>query len=439
MERLGAVHRALSPTTTPAAGDGVLSRIAGLLGIGGGADDGDESPDPSPVTAVAGVVRGCFLRPSNEEREAAGWTPATGHFERHRTPTLSLTAVLDHRAEPRDAPTTAGAADDFSSHRTWPQPDWLEDPPERGLLCQTADAYEKLRAGLPENAALLSPERPGSGENVFVDGLEQWSLCIGDVFTVPGTQLRLEVSSPRRPCEYWNMIHGLLPYDDDGAAYQAADGEGNVRHHCLRNTLGGFFFRVLVGGELSVGDTLTLAERPHPEWTLRRVGDLVYGNAGVAREGWVAWAGTGAEREELLGLAPLAIAEWKEVIEDGGQAELRRLGLAEDAGGAPADGSAAFEGRPVAAALHAKLSAEFPGADIAIEDESAEHKDDEEAKAYGGGESHLRLSVVSEAFAGKSKVQRQREVYRLLAEELRPAAEGGKIHALSLSAKAPGE
>ncbi len=93
----------------------------------------------------------------------------------------------------------------------------------------------------------------------------------------------------------------------------------------------------------------------------------------------------------------------------------------------------------VAAALQAKLSAEFPGADIAIEEESAEHKDDEEAKAYGGGESHLRLSVVSEAFAGKSKVQRQREVYRLLAEELRPAAEGGKIHALSLSAKAPGE
>ena len=30
---------------------------------------------------------------------------------------------------------------------------------------------------------MLSPERPGCGENVFLTGLEQWKLCIGDVFT----------------------------------------------------------------------------------------------------------------------------------------------------------------------------------------------------------------------------------------------------------------
>lgn len=52
----------------------------------------------------------------------------------------------------------------------------------------------------------------------------------------------------------------------------------------------------------------------------------------------------------------------------------------------------------------------------------------------GTGESHFRLLVVSEAFAGKSRVARHRLVNEMLAEEL-----GGKIHALALKTFAPGE
>ena len=63
--------------------------------------------------------------------------------------------------------------------------------------------------------------------------------------------------------------------------YAAEDGIGNVRHWVLQHTLGGFFFRILVGGELTVGDTLTLAKRPHPEWTIKRVGDLMHSSAAV--------------------------------------------------------------------------------------------------------------------------------------------------------------
>ena len=44
-----------------------------------------------------------------------------------------------------------------------------------------------------------------------------------------------------------------------------------------------------------------------------------------------------------------------------------------------------------------------------------------------GGESHFRVSVVSSAFDGISRIQRQRMVYRLLESELQ-----GTIHALSL-------
>ena len=51
-----------------------------------------------------------------------------------------------------------------------------------------------------------------------------------------------------------------------------------------------------------------------------------------------------------------------------------------------------------------------------------------------GGETHFDLTVVSAAFAGKSRVQRQRMVLGALKEEF----EAG-LHALSIQARAPGE
>jgi BolA protein len=50
------------------------------------------------------------------------------------------------------------------------------------------------------------------------------------------------------------------------------------------------------------------------------------------------------------------------------------------------------------------------------------------------GESHFRVLVVSPLFAGKSRLARQRLVNEALAEELKT-----RIHALAISAYAPGE
>ena len=52
----------------------------------------------------------------------------------------------------------------------------------------------------------------------------------------------------------------------------------------------------------------------------------------------------------------------------------------------------------------------------------------------GTGESHFRILIVSQAFTGKSRVDRHRIVNELLADEL-----SGRIHALALKAYAPGE
>lgn len=51
-----------------------------------------------------------------------------------------------------------------------------------------------------------------------------------------------------------------------------------------------------------------------------------------------------------------------------------------------------------------------------------------------GGETHFRVEVVSEAFRGKSRVERHRMVNALAADAF---ARG--LHALAVSAKAPGE
>jgi BolA family transcriptional regulator, general stress-responsive regulator len=52
----------------------------------------------------------------------------------------------------------------------------------------------------------------------------------------------------------------------------------------------------------------------------------------------------------------------------------------------------------------------------------------------GTGESHFRVLIVSPLFAGKSRLARHRLVNEVLAAELE-----GKIHALAVVTRAPGE
>ena len=68
-----------------------------------------------------------------------------------------------------------------------------------------------------------------------------------------------------------------------------------------------------------------------------------------------------------------------------------------------------------------------------------ELNDDSEAhRGHGGhnpaGESHFTLRIESAAFAGKSRVERQRLVHRALGDLL-----DQRVHALSITARAPGE
>ena len=91
-----------------------------------------------------------------------------------------------------------------------------------------------------------------------------------------------------------------------------------------------------------------------------------------------------------------------------------------------------MEARPVAQAMRRKLEAALGPLTLEIDDDSAKHAG--HAGARDGGESHFSVRIVSAAFAGKSRVERQRLVHGILAEEL-----AGPVHALALALKAPAE
>lgn len=86
----------------------------------------------------------------------------------------------------------------------------------------------------------------------------------------------------------------------------------------------------------------------------------------------------------------------------------------------------------VADRIREKLSSGLAPLRLEITDDS--HKHAGHAGARPGGESHFTVEVVSGAFEGLGRVERQRLVYRLLDEEL-----AGPVHALALRTIAPSE
>ena len=83
-------------------------------------------------------------------------------------------------------------------------------------------------------------------------------------------------------------------------------------------------------------------------------------------------------------------------------------------------------------AIIEKLREAFSPESLEVQDES--HLHEGHMGHQPGGETHFRVYIVSQAFAGKSRVDRHRLINAALATEL-----AGPMHALALHAKAPGE
>jgi BolA protein len=79
-----------------------------------------------------------------------------------------------------------------------------------------------------------------------------------------------------------------------------------------------------------------------------------------------------------------------------------------------------------------KLTQAFAPESLRVVDESHQHEG--HAGHRPGGQTHFRVYIVSEAFQGKSRIERHRMVNATLAGELQ-----GGVHALAIHAHARGE
>lgn len=127
-------------------------------------------------------------------------------------------------------------------------------------------AFDHYRAWRDELGALPLLRAPGAfGENISTRGLGEDAVCIGDRFRL-GTAL-VEVSQGRQPC--WKLD------DRFGVPDMARRVQASGRT--------GWYYRVLQPGVARAGDAMRLEARPHPEWTLQRLGRLLFDRV-LARE-----------------------------------------------------------------------------------------------------------------------------------------------------------
>jgi BolA protein len=87
---------------------------------------------------------------------------------------------------------------------------------------------------------------------------------------------------------------------------------------------------------------------------------------------------------------------------------------------------------PVAREIAERLTAALSPTSLNVLNDSEKHRG--HGGYDGSGESHFTVEIVSPAFAGLSRLERQRAVNRALGDLLRE-----RIHALAIRARAPGE
>lgn len=152
---------------------------------------------------------------------------------------------------------------------------------DKAIYAYPSSNYALWRHDFPEHSSLWGV---GSlGENLALAGLDESEVHVGDIFRL-GTVI-LQVTQPRKPC-----FKLALRYNDDQ----------RIASRMVRESRTGWYFRVLEEGRLSDGQPLTLLERRHADWSIRRVNKAAYDK--------------GASEDELREIAalPELSAAWRD-------------------------------------------------------------------------------------------------------------------------------
>lgn len=123
--------------------------------------------------------------------------------------------------------------------------------PDKAVLCYAANHYwewqTELNQGFPYG---------GFGENFTIEGLDETTVCIGDIFQVG--ESTLQVSQNRGPC--WKISR----------RWNIPDLLGRV----MATGRTGWYLRVLQEGYVEPGQSIELLQRTHPQWTIARINDV---------------------------------------------------------------------------------------------------------------------------------------------------------------------
>lgn len=114
--------------------------------------------------------------------------------------------------------------------------------PEKAVHHYAGENYARLAEHFPQIADTLVV---GSiGENISTFGLDEASVCIGDIFRIGSAVL--QVSQPRSPCWKIDSRYGVK----------------GITAHIVESGLTGWYYRVLEEGEATTGDCFEHLERP---------------------------------------------------------------------------------------------------------------------------------------------------------------------------------
>ena len=152
--------------------------------------------------------------------------------------------------------------------------------PDKAICAYAAEHYPFWQAELerPDFAA------GAFGENFTVDGANERSLCLGDVFRVGG--IAVQVSQPRTPC--WKLARKWRIK--------------TLTARVIETGFTGWYFRVLEDGEVAAGATFELQDRPHADWSLQRANDVMHHRK------------MDAEAAAELAAVPALAASWRETL-----------------------------------------------------------------------------------------------------------------------------
>lgn len=127
--------------------------------------------------------------------------------------------------------------------------------PFRAVLAYSADHYPIWQDELQRETPLVYGE---FGENLTVSGVDESTVCLGDIYTLG--EVQLQVTQPRQPC--WKLARRTQIKD--------------LAARVTEKGWGGWYHRVLQTGYVQAGAPYTLMERPYPHLTIKRLNDFIH-------------------------------------------------------------------------------------------------------------------------------------------------------------------